>query len=391
VDTVAFTQRTSRCLFAIASESPESQMSLSYEQSGVDYDVLDAFKRACQRAAATTSGALASHGFAELPAVRGESAYVVEGAWGGLAHVEEGLGTKNLVADAMLRLTGRSFYRAIGVDTVATIVNDLVTCGALPVSVAMHAAVGDARWFSHVQRAQDLAEGFADGCRLANAAWGGGETPALKGIVEPEAIVLAGSAVGTIQPRSNRIAGDVRDGDAIVFLPSSGVQTNGLTLCRALADRLAQGYLTPIADGRSYGEALLDPSVIYVRFVAACQAAGLKLHYAVHVTGHGWRKLLRLDAPFVYRISTVREPQPVFRFIQKEAGLDAREAYATFNMGVGFAVYVAATDADRCVALAKSAGHDAWIAGEIRREGDRRAVEVPSLGLTYGAETLQLR
>src|SRR5205814_193061 len=120
-----------------------------------------------------------------------------------------------------------------------------------------------------------------------------------------------GSAVGRIAPKSNRITGDVRDGDAIVLLASSGVQTNGLSLCRALADRLPQGYLTMIDGGRAYGEALLDASVIYVRFVAACQAAGVPLHYAAHVTGHGWRKLMRLDEPFVYRLTEVREPPAV--------------------------------------------------------------------------------
>src|SRR5262249_20874348 len=149
-------------------------------------------------------------------------------------------------ADAMLKLTGRSFYRNIGIDTVATIVNDLVTCGALPISVAMHAAVGDAHWFELPGRAAELAEGFAEGCHMSDAVWGGGETPALRGIVDPQTIVLAGSAVGRIAPKSHRITGDVRDGDAIVLLASSGVHTNGLTLCRALADRLPKGYLTPI-------------------------------------------------------------------------------------------------------------------------------------------------
>src|SRR5947209_370118 len=112
---------------------------LTYEQTGVKYDRLDAFKRACQRAAMTTTGALARHGLTEPASVRGESAYLLETSDGYLAHVEEGLGTKNLVADAMLALTGRSYYRNIGIDTVATMVNDVVTCGALPISVAMHA------------------------------------------------------------------------------------------------------------------------------------------------------------------------------------------------------------------------------------------------------------
>src|SRR6267142_4353498 len=130
---------------------------LSYENSGVNYDVLDAFKRACQEAAKTTTGALQSHGLREPPSIRGESAYLLEAPDHYLAHVEEGLGTKNLVADAMLKLTGRSFYRNIGVDTVATMVNDLITCGALPISVAMHAAVGDAAWFEMPGRAAELA------------------------------------------------------------------------------------------------------------------------------------------------------------------------------------------------------------------------------------------
>src|SRR4051812_31675381 len=225
-------------------------MSLSYEQSGVNYDTLDAFKRACQKAAAATTPALALHGLSEPPKVRGESAYLIETPDSYLAHVEEGLGTKNLVADAMLKLTGQSFYRNIGIDTVATMVNDLITCGALPISIAMHAAVGDSSWFSNTQAASDLACGFAEGCTQSNAVWGGGETPALKGIVNPETIVLAGSAIGQIKPKSHRVIGNVKDGDAIILLGSTGVQTNGLTLCRALADRLPQGYLTKLPDGQ---------------------------------------------------------------------------------------------------------------------------------------------
>src|SRR5262245_31157106 len=191
---------------------------LTYAASGVDYDLLDAFKRECQQAAATTGAMLARHGLAEPPAVRGESAYLIELPDCYLAHVEEGLGSKNLVADAMFALTGRSFYHAIGVDVVATIVNDVITSGALPISVAMHAAVGDARWFAHDARRHDLAAGFAAGCVAAGAAWGGGETPALQGIVVPDAAVLAGSALGRISPKALRIAGDVADGDVVVLL-----------------------------------------------------------------------------------------------------------------------------------------------------------------------------
>jgi len=142
-------------------------------------------------------------------------------------------------------------------------------------------------------------------------------------IVEPQTIVLAGSAIGKIAPKSFRIVGDVRDGDAIVFLASSGVQTNGLTLCRQIADQLPQGYATPLGDGRTYGEALLAPSVIYVAFVRECQRRGLKLNYVAHVTGHGWRKLMRLEEPFVYEIANVRPEPALFQFLAK-AGPIAR-------------------------------------------------------------------
>ncbi|HEV8290681.1 MAG TPA: AIR synthase related protein, partial [Tepidisphaeraceae bacterium] len=327
----------------------------------------------------------------EPPAIRGESAYLLEASDHYLAHVEEGLGTKNLVADAMLDLTGKSFYRNIGIDTVATIVNDLITCGALPISVAMHAAVGDAAWFSKGSRADDLADGFAEGCKQSNAVWGGGETPALKGIVNPQTIVLAGSAIGRIQPKSNRILGDVRDGDTILALASSGVHTNGLTLCRALADRLPEGYLTKSGDGRTYGEALLDPSVIYVRFIHAAQQAGLKFHYAAHITGHGWRKLMRLEEPFVYEIQSVPKPPAIFQFLVDKGPIALREAYATFNMGIGFAVMLAPADAQKCLSIATSNGYQPTILGTVRKQGNRKAVDIKPLNLVFEGETLNLR
>lgn len=368
-------------------------MSLSYESSGVRYDQLDAFKRACQRAARMTAGELKAHGYAEPASTRGESCYLMEAADHYLAHVEEGLGTKNLVADAVYAQTGRCFYDEIAIDTVATIVNDLVTCGARPISVAMHAAVGDSGWFSDAVRMQALVDGWAEGCRRAGAVWGGGETPTLKGLVDPATIVLAGSAVGKIEPKSHRITGDVVDGDAIIFLASTGVQTNGLSLCRLIADNLPLGYATLIGHGdiRTYGEALLAASAIYVDFVVRCQQAGVKLNYVAHVTGHGWRKLMRLEEPFVYEITEPRAIPALFKFLMEAGPISLREAYATFNMGVGFAAYVSPSAVEATLAAAKAAGHKAWVAGHVRKEGGRKAVVIPSLGLGYEADTLQVR
>jgi phosphoribosylformylglycinamidine cyclo-ligase len=366
-------------------------MALSYESSGVRYGPLDGFKRACQAAALTTTDLLAGHGLREPSTVRGESAYLLEAEDHFLAHVEEGLGTKNLVADAVQAQSGKCYYRAIGVDTVATIANDLVTCGALPIAVAMHAAVGDSGWFSDAHRAAELVAGFAEGCRAAGAVWGGGETPALRGLVEPGAIVLAGSAVGRISPKSLRITGDVSDGDAIVFLASSGVQTNGLTLCRKIAETLPERYATRIDGGLTLGEALLAPSTIYVAFVRECQRRAIRLNYAAHVTGHGWRKLMRLEEPFVYEITAPRPHPAIFRFLMESGPVVTREAYATFNMGIGFAVYVAPGSAAAALEAARVTGYDAWVAGSVRREGARKAVSIPSLGLEFEGDTLQVR
>jgi len=368
-------------------------MSLSYESSGVRYDQLDAFKRACQKAARATAGELSAHGYAEPATTRGESAYLIEGEDHYLAHVEEGLGTKNLVAEAVYQQTGECFYEEISIDTVATIVNDLVTCGARPISVAMHAAVGDSGWFSDKKRMEALVAGWAEGCRRAGAVWGGGETPTLKGIVNPETIVLAGSAIGKIEPKSQRITGEVAEGDAIIFLASTGVQTNGLSLCRLIAEKLPAGYQTPIGHGdpRTYGQALLAASAIYVDFVVQCQMAGIKLNYVAHVTGHGWRKLMRLEEPLVYAITTPREIPALFKFMMEAGPISLREAYATFNMGVGFAAFVAPEAVEATLAAAKAAGHEAWLAGTVKKEGDRKAVTIPSLGLAYEADTLQVR
>src|SRR5580658_2955058 len=100
---------------------------------------------------------------------------------------------------------------------------------------------------------------------------------------------------------------------------------------------------------------------------------------------------MRLEDPFVYEVHTVRQAPPLFRFLIEEGPIEAREAYATFNMGVGFAVFVRPSVSGSVIAAAAAAGVDAWIGGGVRREGRRKAVSVPSLNIVYEAETLQVR
>ena len=166
---------------------------LSYEQAGVNYDLIDPLKITAQRAAAATAGHLAAHGFSEVKASRGESAYVVDVGPFYLASIVECLGSKALVADEMRQLTGKSYYDAIAQDTIAMAINDLITVGATPLVVQAYWAAGGSDWFADAQRAQALVEGWKRACDTCAVAWGGGETPALAGVVEAGRIDLAAS------------------------------------------------------------------------------------------------------------------------------------------------------------------------------------------------------
>ncbi|HSV70910.1 MAG TPA: AIR synthase-related protein [Methylibium sp.] len=363
---------------------------LSYEQAGVNYDLIDPLKVAAQRAAKATAANLAAHGYGEVAASRGESAYVVDVGPFYLASIVECLGSKALVADEMKALTGRSYYAGIAQDTIAMAINDLITVGATPLVVQAYWAAGGSEWFADAQRAQALVEGWKQACDTCGVAWGGGETPALAGIVEAGRIDLAAACTGLINPKSRLSVGDgLGPGDAIVLLASSGIHANGLSLARKLVERLPQGYLTEVAPGLNYGEALLAPTTLYSPVTEALWQAGIVPHYSANITGHGWRKLLRHPATHSYRIHTVPPVPKVLRFIAEHAGHDAREAYSTLNMGAGFALFVAAADAERTVEVARAQGIEAWVAGAV--EAGPKQLLIEPIGVRFGDDDLQLR
>jgi len=363
---------------------------LTYAQTGVDYTSLDPAKVMAQRAAAATAGALARFDHAEVAASRGESAFVWDEGDRYRAMVIEGLGTKSLVADATRAITGRSHYDALAQDTVAMIVNDLIVVGAAPQVVTAYWAVGDGAWFDDRERARDLVDGWAAACGLAGATWGGGETPALSGIIEPGTIDLAGAAIGVIAPKERLVLGDrLAAGDRIVLIESTGIHANGLSLARRVAERLPEGYGTLVGE-HCFGEVLLAATPIYASLVAALFEAGVDIRYLVNVTGHGWRKLMRAPRADLRYVLDVLPPVPaVLRFIQHHAGLDDREAYATLNMGAGFAVYAAASDAARVVDVAGRLGMAAWDAGKV--VAGEQGVEIGPLGVTYEGGALGVR
>ncbi len=180
----------------------------------------------------------------------------------------------------------------------------------------------------------------------------------------------------------------INGGDVIIFLESSGVHANGLTLARKIAEKLPDGYATPLSDGTAYGEALLCPTPIYVPVVRDFSTT--EVHYAVNVTGHGWRKLMRARQPFEYVIHTLPQQLPIFDFIQTHGPVDEREMYSNYNMGAGFALFVNRDCVDEVLAHVQSLGFRAHQAGSIRASQQKRVIIEPK-SIVFEADTLQVR
>jgi phosphoribosylformylglycinamidine cyclo-ligase len=366
---------------------------------------MDPFKCAAQKAAATTDYLVGRFGFQIVPWTRGESVLLLETPWGYLAFVVEGLGTKNLVADAMYKLAreqglllGKTFYDHVAQCTVAMVVNDMITLGARPISYGQYLAVGHADWFSDEKRNSDLIEGTRKACELARCPWGPGETPTLKDIIIPGASDLSGAAIGWM-PEKDRVFDPrkIREGDAIVAFESSGIHANGLTLARKIAEKLPEGYLTKLPDGRTYGETLLDPTHIYVAAIENCINAGVDIHYAVNVTGHGWRKLMRAPQPFAYVIDDMPWKPDIFDFIQKHGPVDDVEAYGNLNMGIGFVIYIPPKQLGLVVQALESLQWDrktnyflADIIGHVEKSDEKKVIITPK-GIEFQGSTLAVR
>ena len=367
-----------------------SEAPLDYQSAGVDYHRIDALKIRAQQAARGTARHLAAHGAREIESSRGESAYVVETHGVLVASIVECLGTKSLVADAMRAHSGRSHYDTIAQDTIAMAVNDLVTVGAAPISVHAYWAAGGSDWFSDAARMEDLVRGWQAACDVCEMSWGGGETPALAGVVAPGSIDLAASCVGIVPSHAHLTLGaQLRAGDVIVLLAASGIHANGVSLARKLAQSLPQGYATRLSDGRAFGEAVLDPTILYPPVLKALWAAKVLPHYCVNITGHGWRKLMRHPAAFTYRMQSIPAVPEVLAFMQREGRMDLREAYGSLNMGAGFALFVAPGDVAATIAAARSSGVSAWACGVV--ESGSRRVLIEPLGIEYTADELALR
>lgn len=361
-----------------------------YREAGVDYDVLDAAKRLAMGAARATSPQLSQHGGRAADESRGEPAFVFSLGDERFAFVLECLGTKSLLARQYQDTTGADHFHAIGVDSVAAIVNDLCCVGALPLVVGAYFATGHPDWYADQGRFASLVEGWRQACETSGATWGGGESPSLPGLISQDDVEIAGSAVGRIPAGVEPILGrGLAAGNEIVLLASTGLHTNGASLVRKLGADLPDGLQTKLPGGTTLGAAALEASAIYVPAVAALLRESAPVTYLSHITGHGLRKLMRPNRELTYRIRSLPEVPELFAFMTEALGMSDYDAYGTFNMGAGFAVYCSEGAGDDVAAIARGAGFGAYVAGVV--EGGGRSVVIEPLDIKYSSGALSLR
>ena len=289
----------------------------------------------------------------------------------GIALSTDGVGSKVIVAEQLQR------FESVGVDCVAMNVNDLICVGARPLALLDYIAVERA----DPEMLRQIGVGLKRGAEDARIEIPGGELAELpeliRGHPSPHGFDLAGASFGTVALDRIITGTRVEPGDAVIGLPSSGVHSNGFTLARAVLPRLDER--PPQLDGATVGDALLEPTVIYVRAVLELLDSGLDVRGLAHITGDGLLNLDRLEAGVGYRIDAPLPVPPILALIAARADASAGELWETFNMGCGFCCVVAERDARAAVELLCERHPGSAVVGEVTdAEG---LVELPRAGL----------
>ena len=270
----------------------------------------------------------------------------------------DGVGTKQRIAQIMDK------HDTVGIDCVAMCVNDIVCCGAKPIAFLDYIAIGK----NVPEKVATLVSGVAEGCVQAGCALIGGETAEHPGTMAADDYDLAGFAVGIVDKSKIIDQNQMKVGDVILALPSSGIHSNGYSLVRKVFD-VESADLNKYFDelGMTLGEALLVPTVIYVKPVLAAIAAA-DVHGVSHITGGGFYENIPRCIPdglcAVVNKADIKVPA-IFNLLQREGNIPERDMYITYNMGVGMAVIVSAETADAALAALKAEGVDAYVIGEV--------------------------
>ena len=281
----------------------------------------------------------------------------------------DGCGTKVKLAILMDK------HDTIGVDAVAMCVNDIICCGAKPLFFLDYIACGK----NYPEKIAAIVSGVAEGCVQSGAALIGGETAEHPGMMPEDDYDLAGFAVGIVDKKKILNNKDMKEGDVVIALPSSGVHSNGFSLVRKVFDIENCDLNAPVEalGGKSLGETLLAPTRIYVKPVLAL-LDNVKVHAISHITGGGFYENIPRSLPAGYSVQVDKSALkilPIFELIQKTGNISERDMFNTFNMGVGMSIVVDKNDADKAIQILKDNGEDAYIIGTVIKSDEGVIIE----------------
>ena len=334
----------------------ENSFSASYAAAGVDitagYKAVELMKEHVKRTM--------------IPGVMGSI-----GGFGGLFELDmtgmthpvlvsgtDGVGTKLKLAFLLDK------HDSVGIDCVAMCVNDVLACGAKPLVFLDYIACGK----NVPERIAAIVSGVAEGCVQAGCALVGGETAEMPGFYPENEYDLAGFTVGAVDKAKILDINKMAPGDVIIALPSSGVHSNGFSLVRKVFDLEGKDLHRFVPElGGELGPALLTPTKIYIKPVLKLMES-VEVHGVSHITGGGFYENIPRCLPDGFRAKIQRSAVkvlPIFDLIAKEGNIPERDMFNTFNMGVGMALIVPASQADHALSILKAEGQDAYVMGEI--------------------------
>ncbi len=339
----------------------KSSFSESYKAAGVDitagYKAVELMKKHIKRTENEgVQGDVGGFGGLFVPNLGGmEEPVLVSGT--------DGVGTKLKIAFIMDK------HDTVGIDCVAMCVNDIICCGAKPLFFLDYIACGK----NVPERIAEIVSGIAEGCVQSGSALIGGETAEMPGFYPVSEYDLAGFSVGMVDRKKIINKNEIKAGDVIIGLRSSGVHSNGFSLVRKVFDVENRDMKAPLEElgGKSLGETLLAPTRIYVKPVLALLEK-VKVKGISHITGGGFYENIPRSLPdgIGAKIEKAAVPVlPIFKLIEKEGNVSERDMFNTFNMGVGMVLVVNPEDKDLALATLRENGEDPVVLGETK-EGE---------------------
>lgn len=276
----------------------------------------------------------------------------------------DGVGTKLKLAFVMDK------HDTVGIDCVAMCVNDIACAGGEPLFFLDYIACGK----NYPEKIATIVSGVAEGCAQSNAALIGGETAEMPGFYPVDEYDLAGFAVGIVDEKDLITGRNIKPGDTLIGIASSGVHSNGFSLVRKVFDMSSESLNTYYDElGKTLGEALLAPTKIYVRALRSVREAGVKIKGCSHITGGGFYENIPRMLPDGIRASINKasyDIPAIFRLLAKTGNIDEKMMYNTYNMGIGMVIAVDPADSDAALKALHESGEQAYVIGEAE-SGDK--------------------